>query len=171
MNEKISVDTLKQLNSLLEKELITEKDYCAKIKSMFPSEFNCENEKRVTSKSLIWICVGIIAVLALSSIFLLSSIDSKDAEITKLEEKYSSLEEMVKYAYLDTAFYIIDGDEGLYHRYGCPDTPTSGSGSYSFYVANEESARNLYHSKKCKTCFKYDTDEYFGKLINGDFEQ
>ena len=104
------------------------------------------------------------------------TLESENAKLTKevqqaaerLQDKIkenaalSGYKNVVAGFYLDNAVVVLENDQEHYHRFGCPEIPTSAG--YSFWVFNSEAAIG-YGCEACPTCHADSADEFCKKYI------
>ena len=164
---RIDYEKLRQLEVLLDDEVINQEEYNAKVAQLCSVPINniSETTKAVSKdkKSSVTIVLAVvICALLAACLYLYAAVDKwqKEAEhfrdrIVTISKELTSYKFAVNDYYLDYAVYVIEGDNTYYHRCNCDSFPSD----YTYCIYNIDKAKEIGY-KECPLCFGEDAEQY-----------
>lgn len=164
---RINYDKLRQLERLLDDEVINQEEYNAKVAQLcsvpISSTSKSTNVVPQGKKPLVTIILSVaICALIAGCIYLYTAMDKwqKKAEyfsdrIVTINKELTSCKDALNFYYLNDAVYTIEGDDTYYHRANCDSFPSE----YTYWIYNIDRAIDDGY-KECPLCFGEDAEQY-----------
>lgn len=161
---RIDYDKLKQLETLLDDEVISQEEYNAKVAQLcsipsinVPNVETAKAQEKKTSLATILLAVITCAVLV-GGFMMYSQFNTIQRDLKYYREKTAQLshyKSAVTDYYLDDAVCVTDTDDAYYHRLNCSSLPVE----YSYWIFNVEEAIGRGY-EECPNCFGEDPERY-----------